>query len=724
MSFFAISAFINAATSTIVGIIVIARNTRSMLNRSFCYFSFSVAFWSYCYFLWQISSDSNSALFWCRAFMAGAVFIPSSFFHFSLVLIGQEKKYYKSIISWYIVSSVFLVLNFTPLFVKNVTPRLFFPYWPTAGVFYAPFLVMFLALTVFSHILMYRAFSQLSGVKRSQIKYIFLGTAIGFLGGATNYPLWYNIPIPPLGNILVSVYVILIAYAIVKYRLMDIKVAVTRASIFLFVYALVLGLPFFIGSRYPDHWIIPTVLAGVFASAGPFIYLFIQRKAEAKLLHEERNIQHLLRRFSLGMTMIRDLKRLMFLIVDILHKSVQAKSAAVYLFSENGQQYLLKNSKPECEDKVAVEVGSPLIERLTNRNVPIVYEVVHLMAETQTDNEDLKAIAVQMKEIGASVIVPAIADEILLGFIVLGERKKGEMYSPELINALTVLGNQSALAIENAMFYEERGKTLADQFQEKRLKSLGEMGSGVAHQIDNRFNAITMASGVPVALLQMKDLNALSREELLKIIEKHERMFKAIESDAMRGKEIAEAIKSYSRTSVEPMALLFDKVITSSLSLLVNKFQTEELNLVKGYATDLHIWANMTTIQDVVTNAIDNSHDAMAKKQKLVATGQWNGGPYTPQLTIRAKPSGNRVHIEIEDNGTGLTDEELDKVFVPFFTTKGANKGTGMGLLMMKQLLEQNQGTIAIKSAYKSWAQIIITLPLATEEQIQAAKVG
>jgi hypothetical protein len=124
--------------------------------------------------LWQISNDAQSALFWCRALMAGAIFIPSTFLHFSLTLIGQRKKYLKAIIFWYIASIFFFLLDFTPLFVKDVKPRLSFSYWPTAGVTYIPFLAMFIGLTIYAHILMYKSYKRLSGFQRNQIKYVAL----------------------------------------------------------------------------------------------------------------------------------------------------------------------------------------------------------------------------------------------------------------------------------------------------------------------------------------------------------------------------------------------------------------------------------------------------------------------------------------------------------------------------------------------------------------------
>ena len=108
-------------------------------------------------------------------------------------------------------------------------------------------LLQFSLNIVYAHILLWQAIEKSSGIKRNQLKYIFLGTLSGFIGGSTNYFLWYKIPIPPYLNSLVSFYVLSVAYSIFKYRLMDIRLALSRASVFVSVYTFVLGIPFALG---------------------------------------------------------------------------------------------------------------------------------------------------------------------------------------------------------------------------------------------------------------------------------------------------------------------------------------------------------------------------------------------------------------------------------------------------------------------------------------------
>ena len=114
----------------------------------------------------------------------------------------------------------------------------------------------------------------------------------------------FGIDIYPYGNLTVPLYPTIFTYAIFKYRLMDIKLVVTNISIFTLVYSLVLGIPFAIAFGWQEFlmtyfgdkwWIIPLITSTVLATIGPFIYLYLQRKAEDKLLEEQRQYQSTLR---------------------------------------------------------------------------------------------------------------------------------------------------------------------------------------------------------------------------------------------------------------------------------------------------------------------------------------------------------------------------------------------------------------------------------------------
>jgi len=291
MLFYAIAALINAIASTILGLFVYFKNKKEILNRTFALFCLSIAVWSYAYFLWQISTTSETALFWSKALMVGAIFLPVTYFHFITVFLSVYQKEKKLLILGYLLAFIFLILNFTPLFVKSVEPTLSFPYWPKPGIAYHPFLLMFFGYAVYSGYLMFQTLRGSAGIKKLQIKYVLLGTLIGLLGGSTNYFLWYGITIPPIGNALVFFYILFIALAILKYHLFEIRVILTELLVGL-MGVILLVLPF----------LMPTVSLRILTTC---IFLFfclfgyllirathqeVRRREEIEKLYEELKV--------------------------------------------------------------------------------------------------------------------------------------------------------------------------------------------------------------------------------------------------------------------------------------------------------------------------------------------------------------------------------------------------------------------------------------------------
>lgn len=228
LDYYAFSALINFFTSLILGTFIYLKNRRDPINVTFGLFAWCVAAWSFAYFFWQLSSTEEGALFWSRALMGGAIFTAVAYFHFVLALLGILKQKGR-ILAWsYALFFVFFLLNFTPLFVSRVEPALSFTFWPKPGPMYHPFLAIWFFYLVYSAYLLITHLRKSIGIKHAQIRYVLIGLIVAFASGSTNYFLWYNIPIPPFGNILVSLYVIIFVYAILKHHLFNIKVIATE----------------------------------------------------------------------------------------------------------------------------------------------------------------------------------------------------------------------------------------------------------------------------------------------------------------------------------------------------------------------------------------------------------------------------------------------------------------------------------------------------------------
>jgi len=228
MSFYYFSSLLNALTATFIGFFVYFNNRKSKTNQLFVLFCMGVAMWAYPYCFWPGAQDKATALLSFQLLHVGAIFLPIFYLHFILVWLNlyQEKK--RVLKLGYLAGLILTPFVFTPLFIKDMVPKLSFKYWAEPGILYHFFLLIFFSYAIYSVYLLIKALTTADETKQNQIKYVLIGTIVGYLGGATNYPLWYNIPIPPLGNWTTTVYVAIVAYAIIKHHLMDIRVVLTE----------------------------------------------------------------------------------------------------------------------------------------------------------------------------------------------------------------------------------------------------------------------------------------------------------------------------------------------------------------------------------------------------------------------------------------------------------------------------------------------------------------
>src|ERR1035437_9508426 len=284
MSYYTFTAFFNFVMSILIGSVILFRNRKNKINITFFFFAFSVAFWSLAYCLWQISTTAESALWYCRLLMAGAIFIPVTYVHFAATFLSLNKK--KFLVLSYFLFSIFLVLDFTPLFVDHVEPYLGFKFWPIPGSFFGVFLISWFLYVCYASFLLFRAMKTVVGIYKQQIRYLLFGMIFGFVGGSTNFFMWYHISIPPVLNIFVSVYVAAVAYSIVRFRSFDIKLL--GAQVLVWALVIIIGSEFLFVSDTMSRFLIATTLI-ISGGIGLLLVRSVKKEVSLRESIEEAN---------------------------------------------------------------------------------------------------------------------------------------------------------------------------------------------------------------------------------------------------------------------------------------------------------------------------------------------------------------------------------------------------------------------------------------------------
>jgi signal transduction histidine kinase len=731
MSYYALSGLINFLTSFVLGSYLSLRG-RSPTIRTFGLWCLAVGGWSFGYYRWQVAGSAEEALLWTKVLMAFAITIPVLILHFTVRFLGQWSTKFRLIRAYYAISLGYLAADLlSPWFIAGIKPVLGFRFWPQPGLLFHPYLGMFLAAVAYSHYLLYLEMRQTSGQRRAQTQYVFWGVLIAFAGGSTNFPLWYGIPIPPVGNGLVIVYVVTITYAIVRHRLMDLSLALTRTSLLLAVYGVIVGVPAMLvlgfrpgltellGGRW---WVPPAGFYTIAALIGPFLYLHFERKAEERLLKDQRRYQQALLSASSGMTEIRELKRLLALIVRVLTKTVGLTHAAIFLLDADRKAYVLKafRHKRFVAGRDTLPADDPAIEVLSQARQPLVMAELRarlgdaIPADDQARNQ-MWTLS-QMRALNASILVPSFMQDRLIGLMVLGEKRNGKVFTDEDLVVFATLANQAAVAIENARFYEEEKERQAALFHTASLANLGTMASSMGHQVNNRFNVVSVVASAQKIKLQKALAQELDNaEQLRKLLEDDLKQFDSLIQEALQGGRVVQAIRKLTKPSREShQPLRVSDALQAGLDVVQYKIHLKDLDFRVELPDELPpVLGDLAQLAECFVNLLDNAYDAIKMKREKLQVEDFRGMLWVKGHT--AEEGGRTwVVVEVLDNGIGVPEKQVVSLFVPFFTTKAtANKGTGLGLYVIKKVLEAHGGTIAVASTYEVGTTFTIRLPAA-----------
>jgi signal transduction histidine kinase len=227
---------------------------------------------------------------------------------------------------------------------------------------------------------------------------------------------------------------------------------------------------------------------------------------------------------------------------------------------------------------------------------------------------------------------------------------------------------------------------LEDQLiQNEKLTSIGLLAAGVAHEVNTPLAVISSYSQMLRKEISAED----SRHKLLEKITKQ----------TFRASEIVNNLLNFSRTTATEFSEVdMHQVITETLSLLEHQFKTARIRVERELLADYPItFGNAGKLQQVFLNLFLNARDAMAE-----------GG----ELRVRTETVDSKIEIIVQDTGTGISRENIKKIYDPFFTTKAVGKGTGLGLSVSYGIVHEHGGNISVESKLGRGTAFKLELPL------------
>jgi signal transduction histidine kinase len=340
--------------------------------------------------------------------------------------------------------------------------------------------------------------------------------------------------------------------------------------------------------------------------------------------------------------------------------------------------------------------------------------------------------APQIGDYRAVLAVPLMRSGSVEGVLLLGRPAPGP-FTQRQIDLVQTFADQAVIAIENVRLFEEvqaRTKELAASLEELRtaqdrliqtekLASLGQLTAGIAHEIKNPLNFVNNFSALSTELidelneaLKSARLDDKTRVEVDEIADMLKGNLEKVVQHGQRADSIVKNMLLHSREgSGEHRPADINAIVEESLNLAYHGARAEKSGFNITLQRDLDPAAGLIDlypqeITRVLLNLISNGFYAASKRKEIGENG------FEPSLTAITKDLGRKVEIRIRDNGTGIPAEVREKMFNPFFTTKPAGEGTGLGLSMSHDIVvKQHGGTIDVETEPGLFTEFIITLP-------------
>ena len=342
---------------------------------------------------------------------------------------------------------------------------------------------------------------------------------------------------------------------------------------------------------------------------------------------------------------------------------------------------------------------------------------------------------VELADLGGArtiLLVPMLRESDFIGVIAIF-RQDVRFFTDKQIGLVTSFASQAVIAIENARLLDElrkRTKELSQSLDELRtaqdrlvqtekLASLGQLTAGIAHEIKNPLNFVNNFSSVSAELidelnevLQSASLNDKTKENVDELTGMLKGNLEKVVQHGKRADSIVKNMLLHSREgAAEHRASDINAVVEESLNLAYHGARAERPGFNVTLKRDLDPAAGMIDVYPqeiarVFLNLISNGFYAATKRKESASDG------FEPTLSATTKSLGSTVEIRIRDNGTGIPPEVKEKMFNPFFTTKPAGEGTGLGLSMSHDIVvKQHGGTIDVNTEPGVFTEFIITLP-------------
>lgn len=546
-----------------------------------------------------------------------------------------------------------------------------------------------------------RGFETDSRTEGARLRYIALVGGLGGLFTVIEYLPYAGVDIPPVGTILILVFLYALSQSITHYRVIDLYELAGRLGVLTalaFVLAFILWLMQLVsGAQLFLH---------VVVSAFVVLILFdpvrakVQKWISQVFFHERFELEQTVLALRHSLAHILDIDELSEALMEGLDESPRFTQGALYLLAPDARVFTLRNHfGPKPPVRVEMAPARPLLDRLSRTGTAVLENEERDLEEQRLAGNDREAetahdIAVTMRALQSSVCLGLRGEaDHLYGFITVHDDRVRDAFSREEVQLLAGLATQVAITVENTQLYQ--------QMKERdRLAALGEMAAGLAHEIRNPLGAIkASAQYLSEPTGQQED-----PDEFLDIIV----------DEVDRLNRVVGSFLDYARPGhTNPEPIYVNAAVELTLQFLRPECDAADVQLHVEMDAELpKVRIDIEHLRQVLINLVQNAVQAMERGGEIYVETRTQDG---------FRPGGEArrwVQISVRDTGPGIPPALLPNLFVPFVTTK--QQGTGLGLAISQRIVSEAGGRIDVRSREGQGTTFVVLLPAVPEPLLEA----
>ncbi len=662
-NFIYVSCLINIVCFCFTLVVLANKNAKKKYDYAFISFTLFVLIWQISLFsVLFVTTKAASALVSQKILEYSSILTAVSLYTFIFLFCEIKKReiYYFAffLTSILILTSIFIPISLVP------SPKLYFHFWATKGVLFLPYYFYLSTMYVIPFL-----FMGIQLYKNHNLKnfLLLLSLIICILGGFTNWFLWFDIMIPPFGMISLTIYSLILTYAITKHELMDVKLVISRIG----SYTAIIGFLIFLlwTILFTDFSLIIkgimlTLVAILFTLYGDKLREKLQTSAVRKWVTDWYNSDQLISRVLEKLVAALNRENVFDVIATEINETIKVEKTLTFLAIRNEETGEILAYQLIADDS-NYGLDNPITLFALQQKEPLLFKLNDSHIATDIAKFSLRR---------SAALIPFWINDELDAFFLVDQKSSEAAYTEKDKMVFKMLSIQGSMALDRIRPFEENLKKLYDT---ERQLARSEKIASLAHLIQEYNHEIrTPLTAIQFCVAELFERNITDPAE------RAETYHTLIERIKRIGDIVDTTLRIHEAKKRDLVKVNLNDVIHNALNLFPPSgvtviLELGEIPVIEGDINDLEMMA---------TNLIKNANEAMP-----------NGG--TLSIATYVKTEGNDLFVcmEVKDTGHGIEQKNLERIFEPFFSTK-VTEGRGLGLSIVFRIVREHLGHVHVQS--------------------------